>query len=434
MVVLGAGARARAELRPASRPRSARPRPSARRRSPEPGAAGGSVDRPPAILDGDLDGGVDTVDASGTTSRIARFATIAVVLLTSRLAMAAPDPMRPAGRRSRGRSRSARPSATPASAAVVLFFVGLLTPLHRVPSPRVVVALLLVGCLALPPASCSATGCGPPSDTSGRTRRPRHADGRPSGRRAGRRTAAGPVRTGIRAHARRGALPTPRLRSAPPMLPNPRRCRGPSPSRPPPGGASCWTSPPPPSPLNGFHATSMSDVADAAGITKPVLYQHFAPSGPSTSRSSTTSAAGWARHREGHGRRAVTPPAQVERGLAAFFGFVAVRSRPRSRCCSGAAPGATRSSPLRRRRSRGRSPPPSPRCWRCPTGRAGAPAAGLRHRRPGRRDQPALDRRRPSARCRRAGRLVAQVAWAGLRSLDGHPGGGEGTRPAGPWP
>ena len=26
----------------------------------------------------------------------------------------------------------------------------------------------------------------------------------------------------------------------------------------------------------GFHATSMNDVADAAGVTKPVLYQHFA--------------------------------------------------------------------------------------------------------------------------------------------------------------
>ncbi len=25
----------------------------------------------------------------------------------------------------------------------------------------------------------------------------------------------------------------------------------------------------------GFHATSMNDVADAAGVTKPVLYQHF---------------------------------------------------------------------------------------------------------------------------------------------------------------
>src|SRR3954470_15167258 len=27
---------------------------------------------------------------------------------------------------------------------------------------------------------------------------------------------------------------------------------------------------------NGFHRTSMEDVADAAGVTKPVLYQHFA--------------------------------------------------------------------------------------------------------------------------------------------------------------
>jgi len=26
---------------------------------------------------------------------------------------------------------------------------------------------------------------------------------------------------------------------------------------------------------NGFHATSMNDVAEAAGVTKPVLYQHF---------------------------------------------------------------------------------------------------------------------------------------------------------------
>ena len=27
---------------------------------------------------------------------------------------------------------------------------------------------------------------------------------------------------------------------------------------------------------HGFHSTSMNDVADAAGVTKPVLYQHFA--------------------------------------------------------------------------------------------------------------------------------------------------------------
>ena len=26
---------------------------------------------------------------------------------------------------------------------------------------------------------------------------------------------------------------------------------------------------------SGFHGSSMNDVADAAGVTKPVLYQHF---------------------------------------------------------------------------------------------------------------------------------------------------------------
>ena len=26
---------------------------------------------------------------------------------------------------------------------------------------------------------------------------------------------------------------------------------------------------------NGYHGTSMNEVAEAAGVTKPVLYQHF---------------------------------------------------------------------------------------------------------------------------------------------------------------
>jgi len=72
----------------------------------------------------------------------------------------------------------------------------------------------------------------------------------------------------------------------------------------------------------GFHQTSMNDVADAAGVTKPVLYQHF------TSKralylellelvstrlmlvidEATSSAGG--------------PREQVERGLLAYFRFV----------------------------------------------------------------------------------------------------------------
>ncbi len=73
----------------------------------------------------------------------------------------------------------------------------------------------------------------------------------------------------------------------------------------------------------GFHLTSMNDVADAAGVTKPVLYQHF-PSKRALYlellrsvgddllgriRVATQSAGG--------------PRAQVEHGLHAYFRFVA---------------------------------------------------------------------------------------------------------------
>ena len=72
----------------------------------------------------------------------------------------------------------------------------------------------------------------------------------------------------------------------------------------------------------GFHATSMDDVAEAAGVTKPVLYQHF-PSKRALYRELL----------EDVGRRllaeirAATSPAdtgreQVQNGIAAYFGFV----------------------------------------------------------------------------------------------------------------
>lgn len=73
----------------------------------------------------------------------------------------------------------------------------------------------------------------------------------------------------------------------------------------------------------GFHRTSMDDIAEAAGVTKPVLYQHF------TSKRSLylellddvgaqllitiTDATS----------RAEAPRAQVEAGFAAYFRFVA---------------------------------------------------------------------------------------------------------------
>jgi AcrR family transcriptional regulator len=74
---------------------------------------------------------------------------------------------------------------------------------------------------------------------------------------------------------------------------------------------------------NGFHATSMNDVADAAGVTKPVLYQHFASKrelylallqeeGARLLRAIATATAA-----------ADSPRAQVEQGFAAYFRWVA---------------------------------------------------------------------------------------------------------------
>lgn len=73
----------------------------------------------------------------------------------------------------------------------------------------------------------------------------------------------------------------------------------------------------------GMHGTSMDDIADAAGVTKPVLYQHFASKralflellddvGRHLLRAIAEATAG-----------AASPRQQVENGLTAYFGFVA---------------------------------------------------------------------------------------------------------------
>ncbi|MBA3655675.1 MAG: TetR/AcrR family transcriptional regulator [Actinobacteria bacterium] len=75
----------------------------------------------------------------------------------------------------------------------------------------------------------------------------------------------------------------------------------------------------------GFHATSMDDVAEAAGVSKPVLYQHFDSKRRLYSElledvgqqlldaiASATSAA-------------ATPRQQVENGFVAYFRFVQQR-------------------------------------------------------------------------------------------------------------
>lgn len=73
----------------------------------------------------------------------------------------------------------------------------------------------------------------------------------------------------------------------------------------------------------GFHATSMDDIAEAAGVTKPVLYQHFRSKRAlylelldevgSQLREAITKAS----------VEASGPRQQVEAGCAAYFRFVA---------------------------------------------------------------------------------------------------------------
>jgi AcrR family transcriptional regulator len=77
--------------------------------------------------------------------------------------------------------------------------------------------------------------------------------------------------------------------------------------------------------LAGFHPTSMEDIAEAAGVTKPVLYQHFGSKralylelledvGAQLMDAITKATA-----------QAAGPREQVEAGFAAYFRFVSER-------------------------------------------------------------------------------------------------------------
>jgi AcrR family transcriptional regulator len=73
----------------------------------------------------------------------------------------------------------------------------------------------------------------------------------------------------------------------------------------------------------GFHATSMNDIADAAGVSKPVLYQHFR-SKRALYRELLEDVGGRLRDAIGKATsEADGPRQQVEAGFAAYFGFVA---------------------------------------------------------------------------------------------------------------
>lgn len=72
----------------------------------------------------------------------------------------------------------------------------------------------------------------------------------------------------------------------------------------------------------GFHLTSMNDVADAAGVTKPVLYQHF-PSKRALYLELLRSVGDQLMEEIAAATAGSGPREQVEEGLRAYFRFVA---------------------------------------------------------------------------------------------------------------
>lgn len=73
----------------------------------------------------------------------------------------------------------------------------------------------------------------------------------------------------------------------------------------------------------GFHVTSMNDIADAAGVTKPVLYQHF-PSKRHLYLEALTEVGNRLRQSiEKATTDAVSPREQVRSGMLAYLRFVA---------------------------------------------------------------------------------------------------------------
>jgi AcrR family transcriptional regulator len=72
----------------------------------------------------------------------------------------------------------------------------------------------------------------------------------------------------------------------------------------------------------GFHATAMNDVAEAAGVTKPVLYQHFASKRHLYLELLEDVGVRLVAAIDRATRSAAGPRQQVELGFAAYFRFV----------------------------------------------------------------------------------------------------------------
>ncbi|MCU1429345.1 MAG: transcriptional regulator, TetR family [Actinomycetia bacterium] len=85
----------------------------------------------------------------------------------------------------------------------------------------------------------------------------------------------------------------------------------------------------------GFHATSMDEVALAAGVTKPVVYQHFPSKRALYIELLQDTGGHLLRNLEQATRRATTGRERVEEGFAAYFRFV-VQNRSAFRLLFGA--------------------------------------------------------------------------------------------------
>lgn len=72
----------------------------------------------------------------------------------------------------------------------------------------------------------------------------------------------------------------------------------------------------------GFHLTSMNEVAEAAGVTKPVVYQHFRSKRALYLELLRSVGRHLTRRIEAAAKTANGPREQVEEGLRAYFGFV----------------------------------------------------------------------------------------------------------------
>ena len=172
----------------------------------------------------------------------------------------------------------------------------------------------------------------------------------------------------------------------------------------------------------GFHATSMDEIAEAAGVTKPVLYQHFPSKRALYRRAARRRRRPAARRARRRDRGSAEPGRErVESGFAAYFRFVAEQP--------GRVPAPVRRVGAQRSRVRARSSTrsstgrgrPHRRADRDPGAGRAPPRARPRDRRHGRVGRAGTRRtiRRPRSAwtAEDLARWISELAWFGLRGV-----------------